>query len=106
MPEHRGIPVEPGLRRAGVLPQRQREPRRRPVPQPVDPLVQPPDVLLLTADLVQPARLPPEITEKQSCIARSPSAGLQIPRSQGAVRFTIDRNHSSHKYTSNIHTYD
>lgn len=51
MPEDRGIPVEPGLRRAAVLPQSQREPGRRPVPQHVDALVQPSDVLLLTADL-------------------------------------------------------
>ena len=45
VPRDRGVPVEPGLRRAAIFPQCQREPRRRLVAQRVDPLVEAGDVL-------------------------------------------------------------
>jgi len=73
-----------------------------PFPQYVDALVQPPDVLLLTADLthrqlrpfpwmIPIARLPGEITEKQSCAAWHPSAVPQRTRSQGWKLFSGGR---------------
>ena len=92
VPRDRGVPFEPGLSRPAVLPERQRKPRRRLLTQHVDALVQPRDVLLLTPDLTNrqllplpgkpTARLPGEITEKQSCTARRPSAVRHSHRSK------------------------
>ena len=58
VPGDRRVPVEPGLRRAAVLAESQREPRRCLPAQRVDALVQSPDVLLLTADFAHRRPLP------------------------------------------------